>query len=73
MAMDAAAMEILASMGLPGLVIAGLAWFCKRLMDENRELQEKRLDEMRMTITTIADVKNALQALTEVVKAFGRN
>lgn len=63
----AGAADILLQMGLPGLVIAGLAFACRRLFERYCAVQEKRIVEAQAQTTALNFNTAALNRISDAL------
>lgn len=61
-------MDNLLSLGLPGIVIAGMAFWIIRLQKKLDEVQEKRVENALQMAATANELGAAVERNTEVLK-----
>ena len=57
----------LASLGLPGIIIAGLAYYVNYLVRKKDELQEARLQEYKLLLDTVRENTVVMHELQKVI------
>lgn len=61
--------EQVLGLGLPGVIILGLAFGLYRMFQLYTDAQEKRITEGRVAAETLEGVKNALEHLSDIIRA----
>jgi len=59
--------DVLAGLGLPGVVICGLTWYLWYAIKKKDELQEARLEEYKLLMTALSDNTHVMRNLREVI------
>ena len=65
----AAIVKVLTGLGLPGVIICGLAFVIYWLLQQWQSAQEARIQEGKEAVKAITAQNDALRNLTEVLKA----
>ncbi len=68
--MDPALLGQIAQQGLLGLVCVILLWVCKTLWDQNRELQQARLDDKDKNLEDTKQMMNAVTAALKTIESM---
>jgi len=70
--MNEVLLPALVNLGAPGIVGGILLWIILRLYKEVKELQDKRIDEMKEGLTALTANTTALAAMTQQINATSR-
>ena len=62
-----ALVDVLASLGLPGVLIAGLTYYIYYLVRKRDELQEARLEEYKLLIQSVNENTTVMRELQKTI------
>lgn len=65
--------DVLAGLGLPGVVICGLSWYLWYMVKKKDELQEARLQEYKLLVTALSENTYVMRSLKEVISYCERS